>query len=629
VPPLFPDDIKESVRARTDIVGLISESVALRAVRGGREFIGLCPFHDDHNPSLRVYPDRQSFKCWSCNEGGDCFSFVMKRERIEFRAALEMLARRAGVELPRHNRAPGARVEDKNRQYEILAWAENELHECLLQSPAAERARRYLRERGISGESIVKFRLGYHPDNWEWLLDRARTLYLPEQLAAARLAAARDGGSGFYDYFVDRVVFPIRDTQKRPVAFGGRVLPDSRQSEGPKYWNSPESELFSKSRLLYGLDQARDAIARSQTAVVVEGYTDCIMAHQHGLANVVGTLGTALNENHVMTLKRFSRSVVLVFDGDEAGRRAAERSLARFLAFEIDLRILTLPGNTDPADFLSEHGRSAFEGLLNGAVEAWEHKFRLAVERYGLESIDARHRVLQEMLETLSEVRGRAGGLAAAWRERENIILGRLSQQLKIHERHIRERLLSLRQSGEQRQMSVEVTLPGSPLATAPKPDDTIADVYSPQATRDQKAERDLLEIMLAFPEKVPLVRQEVPPEEISHPHLRALMEICCELSDLGLPCGYEQVTSRLEDAPLKRLAAQLDLHVRHAGHSPELVEHTLGYFRRRRSQRDGPDVPAVAIDAATPGGLSDQARDRLKQLTELARRRASTTRTN
>ena len=208
--------------------------------------------------------------------------------------------------------------ENKNRLYEIVAWAENEFHECLLKGPAGERGRRYLQERGISGQSISQFKLGYHPDNWQWLLERARGRYTPQQLALVKLAGEREGNAGFFDYFVDRVMFPIRDAQKRAVAFGGRVLPDSKKSDLAKYKNSHEHILFQKSRMLYALDRARDSISKSKTVVVVEGYTDCIMAHQYGLTNFVATLGTALNESHVTNLKRLAQRVVLVFDGDDS-----------------------------------------------------------------------------------------------------------------------------------------------------------------------------------------------------------------------------------------------------------------------------------------------------------------------
>jgi DNA primase len=634
--PVFADDqrFKEEVRSRTDIVGLISESVTLQPQRGGREFKGLCPFHDDHNPSMVVYRDRQSFKCWSCQTGGDCFAFVMKRENVGFREALEMLALRAHLELPK--RHPGGHsaghpdgeitAENKNKLFEIVAWAENEFHECLLKEPVAERARRYLRERGISANSMSRFKLGYHPDDWQWLIGRARGRYTAQQLAIVRLAGERDGNNGFFDYFADRVMFPIRDSQKRPVAFGGRQLPDKPNPEMGKYWNSPEHILFQKSRMLYALDHAREHISKSHTVVVTEGYTDCIMAHQYGLTNVVATLGTALNESHVNHLKRFAQRVVLVFDGDDAGKNAAEKALPKFLAQEIDLRILTLPDNLDPADFLLERGPDQLRSMLDGAKEAWEQKLRLTVERHGLETIDSKNRVLNEMLEIISQVPVQAGiGLGSNWQLRESVIIGGLSQELKISEAIIRDKLIELRTIHQQSN--------GTGVSCRPYDDDAetqhAVDCSFPRnPTRDEGAERELLEVIFAFPSQIGRIRKEISLADFTNSHLRELLEICFELDDQDIPPSYDRVTARLEDAGLKSLATDVDLHGRELGISAIHLEQTLKYYRDRRDVRqsisiavDGPHGPDAETKAESPAGLDPAIRERLRQATERHRK--------
>jgi DNA primase len=542
---------------------------------------------------------------------------------VGFREALEMLAQRVNLELPKQYRAPGEMTGDsKARLYEVVAWAEQQFHECLLRGDEGEPARRYLRDRGISGQSITKFRLGYHPKHWEWLLERARNKYTPELLATVKLVAQREGSQRFSDYFVDRVLFPIRDSQGRPVSFGGRVLPGSSNENGPKYWNGLESILFNKSRLLYGLDQARETISKSDEVVVVEGYTDCIMAHQHGLTNFVATLGTALNENHVTNLKRFARRVVLVYDGDDAGQRATDKALPRLLAQEIDLRILTLPGGLDPAEHLEQHGGESLRTLLAQAVEAWDHKFRTTIARHGLESIDSRHRVLEEMLEILAMVPvTSAAGLAGKWQERESVILGRLAQRLKVTESFARQRLDDLRKAGEQRGLSRPKQ--GEDDAVSQRP---AIPLFPAAPTRDEKAERELLEIIFTFPERVAEIQREIPVEEISNPHLRRLLGLCFEISSHGGLPSYEKVTSQLEDAGLKALAAQIDEHAQHVRITPELIAHTLDYFVRRHEARlanrfslggtHGPDPPT---DVADPS-----ASDRLRAAMELHRKRVS-----
>ncbi len=628
MPYLDGDQFKESVRSATDIVNLIAESVTLQPLRGGREFVGLCPFHPDHNPSMRVYPDRQSYKCWSCGEGGDCFSFVMKREHIEFREALEMLARRANLEIPRRHRPAGEADEsgeNKNRLYEIVAWAENEFHECLLKAPAAEPARRYLKERGISGATISRFRLGYHPDNWEWLIGRARGRYSPQELVRVGVAGERDGQNGYFDNFVGRVLFPIRDAQKRPVAFGGRVLPGGDDSHG-KYWNGPDTVLFHKSRLLYALDHARERISKSKTVVVVEGYTDCILAHQHGLTNFVATLGTALNETHVMNIKRLAQRVVLVFDGDEPGKRATEKALARFLAHEIDLRILSLPDDLDPAEFLTERGPELFLSLLDQAPEAFDLKFQLTKDRHGLESIDGRYRVLTDMLEVLSQVPAAVGaGPASAWQMRENVILGRLAQDLKISEASVRERLHELRTAHQQKNGTPASTK--APLDVAETQPAAIR-LFPQNPTRDEMAELELLQIIFTHPEKVAAIQREIAPADLTNVYLRQLLVVCFQMQDQGILPAYERVTARLEEVGLKGLAADIDLIARERGVSENVVERTLDYFQKQRELRRrsaavlaGPHQPQAALncDQADPN-------ERMRQATELHRIRLSRT---
>lgn len=628
------DDFKERVRSQTDLVGLIGEGVALRPIKGGREFVGLCPFHDDHNPSFHVYPDRQSYRCWVCNEGGDCFSYVMKRERVEFRDALEMLARRANLPMPKTFRRSDADVPEKTTLYDVLAWAEREFHECLLEAPFAARAREYLASRGFTAETIQRFRLGFHPDNWEWLLDRAARgisgkRFTAEQLESVRLAVKRTNGSGYFDFFVDRVMFPIHDEKGRPVAFGGRVLPGAKDAEGRKYLNSAEHALFPKSKMLFGFSQARDAIVKSETAVVMEGYTDCIMAHQCGMTNVVATLGTALTENHVTALKRFARKVVLVYDGDDAGRDATERALSKFLAQEVDLRILTLIGHEagakiDPADYLLQNGGASFARLVGGAVEAWEHKLQLCIERYGLESIDARHRVLKEMLEVLAHVARPGSTTGADWQVRENVILGKLTHRLGLSEQVVREHLQTLRKKSTMPTAAVQLTpREATPDNKGPSESRRSADSPSPRS-RDDKAEFDLLAVVVICPDSLPTVRQAIQPADLRNLALKDLLQVCLDLDARGIEPSYENLTTSVEDLDLKRTAAHVCEHARNVNADQALLQPTLRYLRQRL------DVHAVDLTAAGPhlwstsAPLDELSKDLLRQATEQVKNRSN-----
>jgi len=233
-----PEEFKEQVRSHSEIVAVVGESVALQSK--GREFVGLCPFHDDHNPSMRVYPDRGTFRCWSCQTGGDVFTFVMEREKVTFPEALEILARRANLEMPKYvtGRTPD-QENTRGKLFEVLQWAENAYHRCLLEAPAAETARQYLSSRGLTDETIRRFRLGYHPDNWEWLVDQAKGKYPAKLLNDAKVCGEKNGRP--YDFFVDRVIFPIHNERGNAISFGGRILPG--KEDKAKYWNGPESTV--------------------------------------------------------------------------------------------------------------------------------------------------------------------------------------------------------------------------------------------------------------------------------------------------------------------------------------------------------------------------------------------------
>ena len=630
-------DFKELVRARTDLVALIGQTVTLQAQRGGREFVGLCPFHEDHHPSMRVNPERQSFMCWSCKSGGDCFQFVMLRDRVEFREALEILADRARLDMPKGNRGPDRdNPLAKQRLFEVVAWAESLFHETLLKSPVAAVARDYLAERGLTQATVLKFRLGYHPNDWEWLLKQARGKYSPEQLLAARLIGERDQGRGYYDNYVDRVLFPIRDGQSRPVAFGGRILPGANTANGAKYWNGPESSLFEKSRLLYGLDLAREGIRHTDTAVVMEGYTDCIMAHQCGVTNAVATLGTALTEANVANLKRFARKVVLVYDGDEAGQNASEKALAKFLAQEVDLRILTLPGDVDPADVLLKQGKEWFESLLAQAPEVWDFKFQRVVERYGLATIDARHQVLKEMLETLCQVPVSQSSVvsgstpAGAWQVREDLMLGRLSQRLGLTERNVRQALTDLRKERPRRGEKPQAV-------NAPHSHPSVAQIQRlmRHTTKEERLECELLEIALTHPDMLDAIRREVALDDIGDPNLRRLLEMFYQLAEGDRPANggpifsYERLMSELEDSALKRLATFLDDSGRKKQLGPEMLDVILKCFQRRRELGlldgglSGGGLPGGAVPETEIPSPPDSA-EMLRRSMELNRKRVS-----
>jgi DNA primase len=640
-----PQEFRETVRSHTDIVGLIGEAIGLQARYGGREFVGLCPFHDDHNPSLRVYPDRQTFRCWSCKTGGDCFTFIMEREKVSFPEALEILARRANLEIPRKltGRSP-EQESNRAKLFEVLLWAENEFHRALLQSPEAEPARAYLAERGFTDEMIRQFRLGFHPDDWQWLLHRSAGRYPAKLLLDARLVGEKNGRT--YDYFVNRVLFPIHNERGQAVSFGGRILPGS--TDGAKYWNGPESVVFHKSRLLYAIDKARDAVRTSEQVLIVEGYTDCIACHQHGVGNAVATLGTALTDAHVTAIKRFARQVVLIFDGDQAGQDAANGSVERFLAQDVDLRILTLPDDMDPADYLATHGADAFRQLTAAAPEAWEFRFRSARVRYGMESIDGRQRILDEMLQVLAQVPGMSGSM------RENLLIANLAQRMNVAEDTVRSRLKEIRsQRSSSRPIPREAVTSGENRDSQPVPESPYrapaARLFHRGLSRDDRLECDLLENLLSAPEYLRFVMEAATFAPLRNPALHAVLMACFDEGEESGTLTLGGLLNRIEDRDLKSLVVWLDEQARakglaekmrgrdaenseNPGDCPLLLKHSIDNLSWRSEESTQEQIalklsqPTDGSPAAEESTLDEATRQLLEQAARFHQRRAAKT---
>ncbi len=392
-----PRDDVDRVRDASPIERVIGEHLQLKP--HGREYRCLCPFHDDHRPSMTVVPAKQIFHCFVCNTGGDIFTFIMKLHKMEFPEALEYLAERAGIEL-KGRAAPESPGGVTRRQLAEAGELARDFFRSVLRHPVhGEPAREVIRRRGISDQMVELFGLGAAPDRWDGLLLRARQRDKPlEPLIETGLLRRRESG-GFYDGFRNRLMFPIQDRAGRVIAFGARRI---RDDDEPKYLNSPEHRLFNKSATLYGLYQAQRSIQARRLAVVTEGYTDTIACHQAGLTNVVATLGTALTGEHADELRLLCDTVVLLFDGDEAGMRAADRATGIFFAREIDVRIALLNRYTDAKDPDELLHRPGIDGatILNRAIAESQDLLSFRFERLRREvagaGVSAMTRLLRE-----------------------------------------------------------------------------------------------------------------------------------------------------------------------------------------------------------------------------------------
>lgn len=542
-----------AIKNAVDIVALIGETRPL--TRSGSKFKALCPFHDDHNPSLEVNPERQSYKCWVCGAGGDVFDFVREYDRIEFPEALRMLADRAGIALETSAAGPATetRGPSKSDLFAACAWAEQAFVDALKR---AIEVRAYVDERGISPESAERFRLGFAPDVRDWLSGRARREGFSIEILekAGLIARSTENPDMTRDRFRGRLIFPIHDQRGRTLGFGGRILPTfermavSAGKNVAKYLNSPETPLFKKSRLLYAADLARAAAREAKWVAVVEGYTDVIAAHQVGLSNVVATLGTALTADHVPSLRALADRVVLVFDGDNAGQAAADKALELFLGHEIDVRVLTLPDNLDPCDFLLKQGAEPFRALVDRAVDPLSFALRRAESRFNFGSLEGSRQASEWVLGILAKVPSahRAGldvKVAKA--------LDTLSERLRVPVATLDRRLSQLRRAAGR---PAPVRTPAREETPPPAPPMRVADL--------DPIDRELIQIALNEPSVVGRLISRVAVASLRDAPLRAILQACYDLHGEGESPTSERVMLRLDEPGVKSLAAGLLLPI-------------------------------------------------------------------
>lgn len=435
------------IQQANDIVDIISEHVKL--TRKGREMVGLCPFHDDHKPSMNVNPDKQIFKCFSCSAGGDVIKFVQMREGLTFMRAVERLAERAGIKLAPVKRTPGQQPEaDRSDIEKVNRWAIKFWRKNLLDNSIGEKCRDYIKSRQITDKTSEEYSLGFASDRWDDFLNAAKKQNIPEKLMlAAGLIVSNDQGN-FYDKFRNRLMIPIIDAAGRVVGFGGRTLGD----DPAKYMNSPTTVIFDKSNCVYGLDKARHEIVSSGTVAVVEGYTDVIAVHQAGCKNVVATLGTSFTAGHAKLLKRYAKNIVLIFDSDIAGASAAERALEICLAESIDLKLTSVFEGKDPCDFVTAAGGEAFKKLIANATDVMQYRWERLTDKFGKsENLTDRRAATEEFLRSVATA-SKGGTLDAIT---FGLIVNRLSKILQIPAEDIRKELS--RRGGQARQAVVSV----------------------------------------------------------------------------------------------------------------------------------------------------------------------------
>lgn len=564
----------EEIKSRFDIVDFINEYV--RLTPGGANWRARCPFHHEKTPSFMVSRSKGIWHCFGCGKGGDVFAFLQEMDGMEFGEALRVLAKRANVKLqPRDPRLASQR----NKFLDIIKEAVQFTHRLLIKDVAARPAREYLERRGVSEETIDLFSLGYALPNWDTLKNHlVEQGHAEEDIFQAGLTVKRQQGTGSYDRFRGRILFPINDVHGNPIGFGGRILEGHRaegvghsaseEDAGAKYINTPQTLIYDKSAALYGLDRAKQDIKRESVAVVVEGYMDCLASHQAGIRHVVASSGTALTEQQVRLLKRYAPAVILAFDADAAGQEAAKRGVAQALQQELSVKILELPQGKDP-DELIRKDIDLWKGAIAKAKPVLEYFFDRIFRTLDLTEVEEKKSAAKELLPLIGSARDPV---------EQTHYLKRLAETLGVEERLLRERLpRSRRVQGTGDRVQGEGAAEAAPTVVKdrttllserllalifkyPHELPLVAEQLSPQALAGEANRRLYTEAIVWYTE-----RQQFDPEAFRQAHaadtrLTGLMDVCFMLAEKDFPEENGLGIRREIDSiirPLKRHAVQ------------------------------------------------------------------------
>ena len=531
----IPEDKIAEIREACNIVEVVGETVLLK--KAGRNYSGLCPFHAEKTPSFTVSPDKQMFYCFGCGEGGNVFSFLMKQQGLSFPEAVKMLAERAGITLPtsRPTKAQKRRRSEREAILELNQLTMGLYRKTFLRDPRSDAARAYLHKRGFKQEVLEAFNIGFAPAGWDNLTRHFQRRRLPLDLAEkAGLVARRRQGQGYYDRFRDRIIFPIVDQRQRVIAFGGRVLDDAL----PKYLNSPETPVYRKSRSLYALNIAQSHCRTEERVYIVEGYLDVMALHQNGVPNTVGTLGTALTTDHVRMLRSCigqSGQAVLVFDSDEAGLKAAHRSIGVFAREFVEARILVLPPGHDPDTFMMTFGPQAFLEKAQEAKGMMPFLIDIAVERHGL-SMEGRIKVLEDVAEPMAAFDDPVA---------RSVYIKYLAEKVDISEDAVLEKIRQAAGRPRGRALTIAADRPSS-MASRPL-----------TVSEHDRIERQLVAMMLQFPEILPEIRQQKIVALITDPLLKEIAQGVLDGGETFAP-AYGRPVETVDQ--MGRLKAQLSL---------------------------------------------------------------------
>jgi DNA primase len=493
---LLSEEKVSEIRDRSSILEVVSDYVTLK--KTGRNHRGLCPFHSEKTPSFMVNEEKQIFHCFGCGEGGDVFAFLMKAGHYSFPQAVEELAKRYGVRLPARELSASQKKQMDKREslFEINRIASEYFRDLLTRRREGEEGRRYLSQRGISQEVVAEHGLGYSTDRWDGLVEHLREKKASLDLARELGLIFPKKREGWYDAFRSRILFPIFDLHQRIVGFGGRIIKEGE----PKYLNSPESSIYHKGEVLYGLQVAKRYATDKDCIIVVEGYFDLLTLHQYGWRHSVATLGTALTPQHIRTLKRYTKNLITLFDADQAGVQATLRSLPLFLEEEVAGKTVILPNGEDPDGFLRKGNLEDFTKRVEQAVPLIDFFFQRLMRTYDVKSVDGKVRIAKEGLALLGKIPDRI---------RRDFYTKALAERLDVKESFLYEMLPSSpkgrpKEGEDSKESSLERTFP--------------------------KSEEMVVRLMVHHPEVIPTISQEGVLKEFESPILQKIAKVLEDL---------------------------------------------------------------------------------------------------
>ena len=532
---LIPDDTITQILDRCDIVELIGSYVPLK--KAGRNFKANCPFHNEKTPSFVVNPDKQIFHCFGCDAGGNAVGFIMKQDRLTFPEAIRVLAQKVNVTVPETS---GGNIQTANvRQliYKVNTCATQFFHNILLSDKGApaKNARTYLKNRKIDLQMVEQFQLGFAPDQWDGLISHLREKGINLKLMEkAGLIIPRDNAQGYYDRFRNRIMFPIFDTQANCRAFGARAMESAQSQEKvtAKYINSPETTVYTKGHHLYGFHLAKQAIGQEDFVIIVEGYTDCIMPYQAGVANIVASLGTALTVDQIRLIRRYTKNVVMPFDMDPAGESAMLRSLDTLIEEGMSVKVAVLTEQHDPDSFICEHGVEAFRDRIRQAETLFDYKLGILMDRYDVKAIEGKARISGEMLQTIDKFNNAV--LRAGY-------IKRLAGELLVSEQALNTELNKVRQMTGERKVFGKSSTPKTPVLE-----------------QLRVVESDILRLLLEEESFIAATKKEINPSDFQDAKIREVISKIFDLCEEGKEINSAVLINSFDDQEMQNMIARL-----------------------------------------------------------------------